>query len=175
VVQKQLGTTQAYKDDQAAEADELQHWTATADKGGAMIVDMTRYLIGEDGEPKGRTKWDKQIIQRRLDKETADLLALTFDELSERHASWLFKRRLESMTAAEVKAIVKRDDLARRAGYTEFKPIPTNYSPPDKETAFIPWSQQLLTKLPAAELSRLMKVYGEKQLNNAAATARGGN
>jgi hypothetical protein len=172
-VKARLATTQAYKNNLAAEQAEQQHWTAAADKAGAMVVAMTAHLLGENGEPKGRTKWDKQIIQKRLDAETAALLALSFDELSEKHEAWLYKRRLESMTAAEVRDIVKADDLKRRATYTEFRPLPESYSPPNKETVFIPWSQQLLTKLPAAELFRLMQLYGSKQLNGAAAAAKG--
>jgi hypothetical protein len=152
----------------------LQQATTTATQGASMILDLTNYLLGPDGEPKGRTRWDKQIIEKRLQKETSDLMALSFDELSQKHAEWKYKQDLQSMTVEQVRAIVKEDDKARRAGYTEFRPIPPSYSPPNKDTVFIPWSQQLLTKLPAAELSRLMQIYGSQQLNSAAA-AQGRN
>jgi hypothetical protein len=171
-VRSRLTTTQAHKDQLAAEQAEEQHWTATADKGGSMIVDMTSYLLGPDGEPKGRTKWDKQIIQKRLDKETSDLLALSFDELSEKHAQWKYKKDLESMSVEEVRAIVQAADKQRRSAYTEFLPIPSTYSPPGKPEVHIPWTTELFKRLPVLENKRLFKLFGEAQLN---AAVNGGN
>jgi hypothetical protein len=172
-VKAQLVFSEAHQSRVTADRDaynhELQQATTTAAQGASMILDLTKYLIAPDGEPKGKTRWDKAILQKRLDSETAALMALSFDELSEKHEAWLYKHRLESMTADEVRSIVKLDDLARRATYTEFQPLPQSYSPPNKETVFIPWSHQLLTKLPAAELARLMQLYGHEQLNSAAA------
>src|SRR6202030_3352058 len=44
-VKARLATTQAYKNNLAAEQAEQQHWTAAADKAGAMVVAMTAYLL----------------------------------------------------------------------------------------------------------------------------------
>jgi hypothetical protein len=153
----------------------LQQATTTATQGASIILDLTAYLLGPDGLPKGKTRWDKAIIERRLEKETSDLMALTFDELSEKHEAWLYKRRLESMTASEVREIVKADDLKRRSTYTEFLTIPSTYSPPGKPDVKIPWTRELLKRLPDVELRRLFKVFGEAQLNEAvnAAAAQG--
>jgi hypothetical protein len=37
----------------------------------------------EDGEVKGKGRYEKAIIQKRLDKETADLSALTYENAAE--------------------------------------------------------------------------------------------
>jgi hypothetical protein len=149
----------------------LQQATTTATQGASMILDLTKYLLA-DGEPKGKTHYDKQIIQRRLDKETADLMALTFDELSQKHAEWKYKKDLESMSVSEVRAIVQAADKQRRSAYTEFLPIPSTYSPPGKPDVRIPWSTELFKRLPVLENKRLFKLFGEAQLN---AAVNGGN
>jgi hypothetical protein len=176
-VKARLATTQAYKDDQAAEQAERDHWSNISRQGANMILDLTNYLLGEDGEVKGKGRYEKAVIQKRLDKETAELSALTYDQLSTRHAQWEYEQKLRGMSTEEVRAIVRGEDKARRASYTEFLPIPEKYSPPGKPEVFIKWSTELFKRLPAVEQRRLFKLFGEIQLNaalNAAvATAQG--
>ena len=144
-----------------------------------MILDLTNYLLNDEGEVKGKGRYEQAVIQKRLDKETAELSALTYDQLSERHAQWQYQKKLEGMSTEQIRAIVREEDKSRRAVFTEFLPIPASYSPPGKPEVFIPWSTELLRRLPSVEQRRLFKLFGEAQLNGAlnaaAATARGGN
>lgn len=167
-VAQQLAMNQEWQDQQAAYTQQVQNTAAESRELAQMIIDLTSYLMGSDGSPLGVNEYVRRQTAARIERETNALLAIHADELRARHADWKYKRDLQNMSAAEVRDVVK--DQSRLQRYSEFQPIPPEYQMPGKQVS-VPWSRQLLQRLPSMEIRRLFKTYGESQLNAAVQNA----
>jgi hypothetical protein len=78
------------------------------------------------------------------------------------------KERLRNMTRGEVAEVVRSNAPAVPSRY---QPIPPLYVPPGKEQG-VPFSFQLMKRLPTVELKRLLFLYGDEQISAACAAWR---
>jgi len=78
------------------------------------------------------------------------------------------RRRLRSLSKEELHQVVKSNSSAWPSRY---EPIPSQYIVPGKDIG-INWSFQLLKRLPTPEQKRLLRIFGEAQINAACAAGR---
>jgi hypothetical protein len=110
-----------------------------------------------------------------VEKEQARLANLSLEQLrSEAAAKAAVTARAEADSEEKQRlAELSREELVKIANQgrlvsSQFAPLPPSYSPPGKEVS-VPWSVQLLKRLPPSETKRLIRVYGADAINGAIA------
>jgi hypothetical protein len=129
-----------------------QHWVRTSEK----LLAHTASLY-----EKERT----HLAGLTLDQLRAEATAKT-EATARAEAESEEKQRLTELPREE---LVKIANQGRQVS-SQFAVLPPNYSPPGEPEVQIPWSVQLLKRLPPSETKRLIRVYSANAINAAIAT-----
>jgi hypothetical protein len=104
----------------------------------------------------------------------AGLVEESLERLREIAAIISEERRLRGLSKEDSQATHQtfRTEERKALYAMRYPKLPDSYTPPGKDTP-VPWSRTLIKKLPSVEISRLLRIYGEDQLEAAVAAAKG--
>jgi hypothetical protein len=142
---------------------EQQEWDAIV----VQLIDVKTFIDGNGRrvcyDELGRITAYKDFSERVKTMGLEDLRKIRDDKAE--------KQRLRAMPRDELRQAVRESAPAWPSRY---EPIPPQYVVPGKDIG-INWSFQLFKRLPTQEQKRLLRVFGEAQINTACAAQQGRN
>ena len=124
-------------------------------------------LVDADGKPKITLSRDGLSPQSAHRREVERLEALDLNALRAIKQKRQDTQALREMPVEDLRKKVRQEFDSSHPTFSQYLPLPTFYSPPYKPDVEIPWSAELLKRLPSLEQRRLMRLYGNEQLTAA--------